>query len=531
MEITHAALLPFDEGQAILWCRDACGGVGFTETYLWAAASPGAVDVVPVPGASSHNNLFCAGHTWDRDGRLVVVGGNDYLAGCPGTCGGTPNVGHVFAYELDPFASSGPAWTALSSTMAVARWYPTVIPLGGTFLGVDDSLYVTGHISCPTTTPPQAEQFEIFRVGSNQFTLVADNATYDTPVAPGQCDARRVNTSEYPRLHQLKNGYVMWADAFNGPNDPCGLGSGNALSPVTAFFDYTHPLGCSSPAERFHIGCSPGVGFVRRHDANSVQIVFPDPAQPTVWHEVVYLIGGSAQGIGPVANVDKITDPGPGVTWDSSLPPMHEPKFKANAVLGLDGSITVFGGRKQLTPTTFAPVLKPEGYEPPELFANSTGQWEQLAVQSTAREYHSVALLLPDGRILSGGGEDIYPTQHGSSEHTVEIFSPGYLFRGRRPTIASYPLTLGLNSTDQVTITLPVGKTVRHFALVRLGSVTHAFDASQRYVRLHHVQQGTSTTYFITTPPDAHHAPRGFYMLTVVDSSGVASVAKMVLVM
>lgn len=318
----------------------------------------------------------------------------------------------------------------------------------------------------------------------------------------------------------------MWTDAFNGPNDPCG--SGTALDPTTAFFDYTHPLGCSSPAERFLVGCNPGTGFVRRHDANSVQFVYPDPQAG--WHESIYLIGGSAQGVGSVPNVDKIVDPAPGVSW-SSVAPMHEEKFKANSVIGLDGSITVFGGRKNLSGSSTEPVLKPERYEPPELFPNSTSQWEQLAEQSTAREYHSIALLLPDGKILSGGGEDIYPGQYGDSKHTLEIFSPGYFFRGRRPTIANYPPTFFLNTTAPVTITLPLGRTVRHFALVRPGSVTHAFDASQRYVRLDHAQQGTSTTYSVTTPPDSQHAPRGFYMLTVVDSLGVASVAKMVLLM
>lgn len=108
LEITHAALLPFDDGQVILWCRDQCGGVGYTETYLWAVATPGAVGVVPVPGASSHNNLFCAGHTWDRDGRLVVVGGNDYLAGLSGNMQRNPQRRHRLRLRTRSIRNVGP---------------------------------------------------------------------------------------------------------------------------------------------------------------------------------------------------------------------------------------------------------------------------------------------------------------------------------------------------------------------------------------------------------------------------------------
>jgi Domain of unknown function (DUF1929) len=531
-EITHAALMPLNEGKVILWCRDKCGAssVGYTETYVWEASQPGAVDVVIVPGANATNHLFCSGHTWTREGKLVVVGGNDYLVGCSTGCGGNSNVGHAYAFELDPFAPGGPTWSATATNMHVPRWYPSVIPLGGPFLGVNDCLYVSGHLECPILSPPQEERFEIYNVASRSFTSIADNATFDTLANPASCDPLRLDTGEYPRLHQLKSNYVMWCDAFGGTGFPCGGTAG--LAPIMAFFDYTQPLGCTAPAERIRVGCNVGAGFNRRHDANSVQIVYPDEINPALWHEVIYLIGGSIKNVGPVSEVNKIIDPVPGSTW--STPPsiaMNEPKYKANSVLGLDGSIVVFGGRKQVVQgisTVDLPVLKPERCEPPELFVGSTGAWEQLAEQSVAREYHSIALLLPDGRMVSGGGEDIYNGTYGDPNHTMEIYSPGYMFKGRRPTLASYPSLWGYGALHSVTITLAAGKSLRHFALVRPGSVTHAFDASQRYVKLRHASAGSPVTFDVTTPPDAFHAPRGRYLLTAVDSAGVASVAKVI---
>ena len=70
-----------------------------------------------------------------------------------------------------------------------------------------------------------------------------------------------------------------------------------------------------------------------------------------------------------------------------------------------------------------------------ELYDPATGQWTLGPAQDELRTYHSTALLLPDGRVLSAG-DDGYG---GSSNDTAEIYEPPYLFRGPRPTIASAP--------------------------------------------------------------------------------------------
>jgi hypothetical protein len=104
---------------------------------------------------------------------------------------------------------------------------------------------------------------------------------------------------------------------------------------------------------------------------------------------------------------------------------MNFPRLWANSVVLADGTVLVVGGGT--TSYYGGPVLTPEIYNP------ATGTWTELAAQTAPRMYHSTALLLPDGRVLSAGQSS------GQYENTGEIFSPPYLFMGARPVISSAP--------------------------------------------------------------------------------------------
>jgi len=132
--------------------------------------------------------------------------------------------------------------------------------------------------------------------------------------------------------------------------------------------------------------------------------------------------------------------------------------------------------------------------------------------------YHSTAVLLPDGRVLSAG------QSNGPLQMTGEIFSPPYLFAGARPTIAGAPASVGYN--QQFTITTPDFANISRVALVKASSVTHSNDFDQRYVDLTFNSDGSSGLT-ATSPPDSNHAPPGWYMLFIL-SSGVPSVASWV---
>ena len=62
--------------------------------------------------------------------------------------------------------------------------------------------------------------------------------------------------------------------------------------------------------------------------------------------------------------------------------------------------------------------------------------------------------------------------------------------------------------------------------LVRAGSPTHAFDMDQRLVGLSFTQSSGALT--VTGPPNGNIAPPGYYLLFLVNTAGVPSVASFV---
>ena len=137
------------------------------------------------------------------------------------------------------------------------------------------------------------------------------------------------------------------------------------------------------------------------------------------------------------------------------------------------------------------------------------------------RLYHSEALLLPDGRVWVSGGGRFNGVGEPTDQLSSEFFSPPYLFRGPRPVITSAPSVLSYGQS--FTIQTPDVARIASVSLVRFGNVTHAFNSGQRYLPLSFTANGNSLN--VTAPANSNLAPPGYYMLFVVDTAGVPSVA------
>jgi len=190
---------------------------------------------------------------------------------------------------------------------------------------------------------------------------------------------------------------------------------------------------------------------------------------------------------------------------------MHFPRRQHNAVILPDGKVFIVGGSSASGfDTSTSPVLPTEMWDP------ATGQFTVMASIAVYRGYHSTALLLADGRVLSAGGNLGGPN--------AQLFSPPYLFAGTRPSIASAPVSAGYGQT--VFIGTPDASSITKVTLLREASVTHTNSMSQSFQSLSFT--ATSTGLNVTMPANANIAPPGYYMLFVLNGSGVPSTASII---
>ena len=167
-----------------------------------------------------------------------------------------------------------------------------------------------------------------------------------------------------------------------------------------------------------------------------------------------------------------------------------------------------------------------------ELWNPATESWSIMASESRSRTYHSTALLLPDARVLSSGSGEGGGVLYANSEFTAQVFSPPYLFNpdgtaATRPTISAAPARIGYGQT--FTVETPAASSISRGTLIRLSSVTHAFNQSQLVYPLTFTAMG-ATSLAGVGPASASLAPPGPYMLFLLSQQGVPSVAKMVTV-
>ncbi len=225
--------------------------------------------------------------------------------------------------------------------------------------------------------------------------------------------------------------------------------------------------------------------------------------------KIIY-IGGAD----PPENTAEIVDLNqPSPTW-SMTGSMAFQRRHHNATVLPDGQVLVTGGSS-------APGFNNEtgAVHTSEMWNPATGAWAIMAPNAIDRVYHGTTLLLPDGRVLfAGSGEG----GGGVDQKTYEIYSPPYLFKGPRPTIASAPASVAYGQIFQ--IQTPNAGSIQKVSIIRLGSVTHAFDESQRFMSLTHSASGDQLS--VSAPLNANLAQPGHYLLSIVDSNGVPSVSK-----
>jgi hypothetical protein len=203
-------------------------------------------------------------------------------------------------------------------------------------------------------------------------------------------------------------------------------------------------------------------------------------------------------------------------------PPMSQARIEMNATILPNGKVLATGGSVNDEVTSTA-SYNADLYDPE---AGTTGAFSSAGVNKIPRLYHSNSLLLPDATVLLVGGNP----SRGTYQQGMEIYSPAYLFNGDgtpavRPTITTVtPAVSGYGSLFHVQT--PDAADVKSVVLIRPGAPTHAFDMDQRLIELSYTVGAGELT--VTAPPNGNIAPPGYYLLFILNASGVPSVATFV---
>ncbi|MEU5365495.1 kelch motif-containing protein [Streptomyces sp. NPDC005925] len=195
-----------------------------------------------------------------------------------------------------------------------------------------------------------------------------------------------------------------------------------------------------------------------------------------------------------------------------------------NSVIMPDDSVFTTNGSRDYRGRSASNILRAQFYDP------ESNSFTEAAAPTVGRNYHSEALLLPDGRVVTFGSDPLFDDQQntklGHFEQRMEIFTPPALHRAaaNRPVLKDGPKTL--DARHRVTFRTAHPERVVKARLMRPSAVTHTTDVEQRSIALGVTKQGDAVTFEV--PRDRALVPPGWYMLFVTDADGTPSEAKWV---
>jgi hypothetical protein len=292
----------------------------------------------------------------------------------------------------------------------------------------------------------------------------------------------------YPRMHLSTDGRVFYAG--QGPDSRFFNPATNTWTGVVANTNYTGQRGYGTSVL---LPLTPANGYRPR----------------------VMIFGGASPATATTEIID-LSAPTP--AWQYG-PSMSQPRTQMSATILPNGKVLAVGGSTNNEDALTA-SLNADLYNP------ATNTFSSAGANLFPRLYHSASLLLPDATVLLIGGNP----QRGSYEPRLENYSPAYLFNADgtaafRPTITGVtPGTVGYGATFQVQT--PDAAQIASVVLVRPGAATHAFDMEQRLVGVSYTVG--SGVLNVTAPPNGNIAPPGYYMVFVLNTAGVPSVARFV---
>lgn len=375
--------------------------------------------------------------------------------------------------EYDPFKGirdsflfnfSTARWSKVAS-MYRGRWYPTVLTQGNGRIFALSGLDISGNLDLNPEIFNGSSGWNIFTRQTSAFAL-------------------------YAHLVLLSSGKIFYTGAQ--------LGGNNGVSPRIL----------TLPSQFSQAIAEQAVSGLQDSDyGNQGASVLLPPAQD----QKVMIIGGGGDD-GTATNRVNIVNLNATTPTYTAAPYLNNRRMHHNAVLLPDRTVFVCNGSQAEQDVSQSTL-------PAEIYNPATNRWRVVETPTVnGRVYHSVAVLLPDGRVVTAGGNP----ERGVYESRIEIYSPAYMSQ-TRPTISSAPTTTKYNTT--ITIQTPQATSIKWVHLIRPMAPTHAMDTEQRLVDLP-ISSRTSSSLSVQITSNRNIAPPGYYMLFIVNNNNVPSVAR-----
>ena len=382
--------------------------------------------------------------------------------------------GLATSYEFNPYTEK----YEQTSDMNYSRWYPTLAPL------TDGSVLAVSGL----------DQFGNMLNGQIEKFNVAQKKWIKQP------KLQRVFPS-YPALFLMKNNKLF----FSGSN--AGYGSAT-VGRQPGIWDLTN-----NSFQKVS-------GLTHADQLETSASVLLAPAQD----QKVMVLGGGGIGESPKSTTRTAV-----IDLDSSDPTYKEtaslpnPTRYLGTVLLPDDTVFTTNGSSGYRGKGGTDLLTAQIYHP------DSDTFDPVASPRVGRNYHSEAMLLPDGRVITMGSDPLYKSKNdfrpGDFEQRIEIYTPAYLLNGtKRPTITGGPSTAKRGQT--IHVSTPDVANLKSARLMRPSSVTHVTDVEQRSLALTMTASGDGVN--LTIPTGSGLVPSGYYMLFLVSKDGTPSVAKWV---
>jgi hypothetical protein len=530
--------------------------------------------LIPTPA-----DMFCSGHAFLPDGKLLVAGGTQRYEVLDGAvtkaAGGMvvknefPDAGRSFDKGTEFTAPDGRRYRA-TNAFTLPPAVKTVTRTGATVTPSQTTVFVESEDEGQAGVNPNPAQYAItgltgadadnfyglaqkMTLDKQDFQGLADSYEFD-PISEQYVKVGDMNEKRwYPSLVGLPGGDVLAVSGLDGTGQILP-GQNEVFDPTTKtwterpdLFRYfpTYPalFQTATQGKLFYSGSNAGYGPADAArvpgfwnlDGNTFDPVpglrDPDLLETSgsafagpVQDQKVIVVGGGGVGESDrsTARIDVVDldQKNPQFTPGPDLP---APTRYPNVVQLPDDNLLISNGSRDYRGKGGSDNLLASIYHP------DSNTLSPAAAPTVGRDYHSEGLLLPNGQVMTLGGNALFSdpadTKTAKFEKRLEIYTPPYLYHGPQPTITDAPAEAAVGS--RITVASPEAASITKARLMRPSAATHATDLEQRSVALD-IARNPDGTLALTIPGEAALVPPGYYMLFLVDQAGTPSVARWV---